>query len=561
MKEGYYSMASIFKEMDEKYGNCMEKLFGPGLLTWPEDVDSSRMYMFTANLKQWLVLLKPDVPHVMTGYENIIGKYNKAYKKMEGDWEIVDIIWKYGPGTIYTMILYNKDTDTYDIIEKKIAENLTEKFGYLYDTSKMDSLSVGDKIKDAVLYKSTSYDDNMNYRFGKNARVMYVTDNSTIEDSIVISKKWAEKVKTVEVDTVEVSINLNDILINLYGDNNTYKTFPDIGEVVNDSIVCGVRRINFDHILYDFKESNLRIPQETDMLKYASKNSLIYDIDVFYNGEDEFPDNIFYKQLSIYYKSGYEYAKNITEWCKRIKSSGSNYTDDISYFKSRFQKVINKEQRWKNRDSVFSNIVVRFHTVAIVSLQEGFKLTGRYGDKGIISKISGLQTSDTSSTVAHTLFDNTIRSITENHDLTSEDIEKISSNVILADESDMPYLEDGTRVDILLNSSGSIRRLNTGQIVEVEINFIAENIQRKLKEMNNIDEKAELIFKFLSMLNKDEERFFFNIFKSFDKEIKIGKNTIKLMDTKSKELFIKDIEDNGFYIVKRPDAKIRYDAI
>lgn len=41
----------IYKQMDEEYGKDMEKLFGPGLLTWPEDVDSSRMYMYTSNPK------------------------------------------------------------------------------------------------------------------------------------------------------------------------------------------------------------------------------------------------------------------------------------------------------------------------------------------------------------------------------------------------------------------------------------------------------------------------------------------------------------------------------
>ena len=255
----------IYKQMDEEYGNSMEKCFGPGLLTYPEDIDSSRMYMFSSNLKQILTLLEPDVPHIMTGYENTVGEHNHAYKLLKGNWIVKDIIPKYGPNSIYMMVLYNPDEDLYDMVEKKPAENLTEKFGYAYNTSFMDSLHVGDTLHDQVLYKSTSYDEHMNYCPGKNARVMYITDNSTIEDSIVISKSWADKVRTVEVDSIEVSINSNDILLNMYGDRSFYKTFPDIGEAVENSLLCAVRRVNLNHILYDFQEKNLSTPQSTDV--------------------------------------------------------------------------------------------------------------------------------------------------------------------------------------------------------------------------------------------------------------------------------------------------------
>ena len=552
---------NIYKDMDEEFGGNMEKLFGAGLLTWPEDVDSSRMYMFTSNLKQILTLLHPDVPHVMTGYENAVGEHNHAYKMMKGKWEVKDIIYKYGPGTIYTMVLYNADTDTYDIVEKKPAENLTERFGYAYNTDYMDSLQVGDTVKDKVLYKTTSYDEHMNYRPGKNAQVMYVTDNSTIEDSIVISSEWADKVCTVEVDSVEVSINSNDVLLNMYGDRNTYKAFPDIDEKIKDSVVCAVRRINLDHILYDFKDNNLRIPQSTDTEWYASKNSIIYDIDVFYNGDDEFPDNVFYQQLKHYYDQECEYAEKVSDWCARIKQSGSNYTPQVPYFKARWQNFNKKSYKWKNRDSVFSNIVVRFYTMAVVRLQEGFKLTGRYGDKGIISRIDG-----ESNFAAKQLFDNTIDSILDIHDpnsskISPEEREKMAANVSIVDASEMPYLEDGTRVDILLNSSGAIRRLNSGQLYEVEINFIAENIQKRMRTMTDQDEKAALVFKFLDLLNKDEKNFFLRVYETFDRTVTVDKQEIRLLDQAAKDAFFKNIEDNGFYIVKRPDANIRYSVL
>lgn len=161
--------ADIYRQMDDEYGDKMEHLFGPGLMSWPEDCDSSRLYMFSSNLKQTLTLTDPEVPHIMTGYENVLGKYNHAFKWLNGLWEVKDIIPKFHTKDVYMMVLYNAETDTYDMVEKQEAENLTEKFGYSYNTDTMDSLNVGDHIGNTALYKSTSYDKHMNYRMGRNA--------------------------------------------------------------------------------------------------------------------------------------------------------------------------------------------------------------------------------------------------------------------------------------------------------------------------------------------------------------------------------------------------------
>lgn len=460
----------VYRDMDEKYGKDMEKLFGPGLMSWPEDVDSSRLYMFSSNLKQILTLINPEVPHVMTGYENATGKFNHSFKMMNGIWEVKAIIPKFKSNLVYMMVLYNQETDTYDMVEKQIAENLTEKFGFAYNTDTMDSLKVGDRIADRPLYKSTSYDDHMNYRCGKNANVMYITDNETIEDAIKIRKGWADQVKTVEVDQIDIPINDNDILLNIYGDDKEYKAFPNIGEEVIDCSVCAVRRVNLNHILYDFQPEMLRKITDTDTEYVTSKNAIIYDMDIFYNGDEPFPDNAFYHQLKTYYDMECAYADTVTKWCKDIKKSGSKYTPQVAYYKARYQYFTDPEYKWKDRDKVFSNIVVHFKTRAIVTLEEGFKLTGRYGDKGIISNITDCDApnshakKDSPSNAAIKMAEgakSSVMNMLEDIDITEKEKEDMVSNVCLCDDCDMPYLDDGTVVDILLNSSGAIRRWTT----------------------------------------------------------------------------------------------------
>lgn len=554
-----------FRKMDEEWGDKMEKVFGPTLLGFPEGVDSSRLYMFSSNEKQFLTMMNPDVPHILTGYENIFGKYSHAYKKMEGTWEVKKIIPKYEGKHVYAMFLYNAETDTWDVIEKAIAENLTEKFGFAYNTSKMDSLREGDTVQNEVLYKSTSYDEHMQYRIGKNARVMYVTDNATIEDAIKLRRGWAKDVQSVEVDEVRVSVNSNDILKNVYGAPGEYKCFPEVGEYVKNSTVCAVARVNLNHAIFDFQDKRLRTISDTDTEYFAPKNSLIYDIDVCYNGDDPFPENVFYQQLKKYYDQECQYAAQVSEMCRMIESSGSRYTPQVSYLNAKYQRFNDKEYKWKDKDRAFANLVVIFKTIAVVDLEEGFKLTGRYGDKGIISKITnagekfGMKPAESFNHIV----DNIVDQLSE--DSNPETMTENAKEVSIVDDCDMPYYvtEDGEKVvaDILLNSSGSIRRLNTDQLYEVEINFIAEQLQRKIKKMTDIEDKMQVILRFLELLNLEQHDFFLQMWNSWDQKFDVDGIQVEIVDEEAKKNFIQDVEENGFYIVKRPDSKMRYDCL
>ncbi len=74
-------------------------------------------------------------------------------------------------------------------------------------------------------------------------------------------------------------------------------------------------------------------------------------------------------------------------------------------------------------------------------LQPGDKMAGRHGNKGVVSKIVPLE--------------------------------------------DMPYLEDGTPVDIILNPLGVPSRMNVGQILETHLGAAAAGLGRKVQNMLN----------------------------------------------------------------------------
>ena len=538
--------------MDEKFsGDNMVQMLGMSTLNWM-NVDSSRQLMFNSHIKQLLTLVNPDVPRIQTGFENSIGAYSKAYKKMEGTWEVKDIIQKFPeiPNShIYTVVFYNKKEDLYEMIEAPIAESLTEKFGYAYNISRMDNLKVGDKIKDEIIYKSTSFDDQMNYRLGKNATVFYSTSTDTLEDALVVRKGWADSIRSVEIDSVQVSVNTNEVLVNLYGDSKNYRTFPNIGEEVNNALLCAVRVINNDHLLYDFQKNMMMTTMDTDAEYYVSKHAEVYDIDVYYNGDKDFPDNLFYQQIKYYYDAGNEYARKLYRWADDIKKSGSNYTDNITHIRSRYMHWNDKEYKWKNKDRAFANMIIQFKVRALVPLEYGSKITGRFGNKGVVSGIVDTDRIDLERTLGEMLASNT--------DLSPDEIAKYTSNIQVVDDERMPYADDRP-IDLLLNSSGAIRRLNPGQLCEVETNFIGEELRKKICQTEGIEAKAELAFKFLDIISSKEATFFRNMYEGYEKNVLVNRHNFKFMAEESKKAFIEDIEKNGFYIVRPPHKPILY---
>ncbi len=77
------------------------------------------------------------------------------------------------------------------------------------------------------------------------------------------------------------------------------------------------------------------------------------------------------------------------------------------------------------------NDLVRVFVAKKRKISEGDKLAGRHGNKGVISKIVDIQ--------------------------------------------DMPFLEDGTPVDVILNPLGVPSRMNLGQILETHLGWVAAN--------------------------------------------------------------------------------------
>ena len=120
---------------------------------------------------------------------------------------------------------------------------------------------------------------------------------------------------------------------------------------------------------------------------------------------------------------------------ERIKAQ---YDEATGFLQARFENKVDKLQRG---DELLPGVMkmVKVFVAVKRKLQPGDKMAGRHGNKGVISKILPIE--------------------------------------------DLPYLEDGTPVDIVLNPLGVPSRMNVGQILETHLGWAMAGIGRQIGEI------------------------------------------------------------------------------
>jgi DNA-directed RNA polymerase beta subunit len=332
----------------------------------------------------------------------------------------------------------------------------------------------------------------MNYRFGKNAVVMYTLDPYTSEDAAVVRQGFIDEFSTIETEVISIKMNDNDFLINLRGKNGEYKPLPDIGETVT-GILASIRTQFNNQILYDFKADSLARIQDGDRTVYIHGSQEIVDITIYSNNE-EIVDTPFNAQINRYLRSQNKYYQEIYDTCKEIIDSGYEYTKEIDYLLKRSREMLDTEKRWKEGDAAFSNMIIEITTRKVKPLANGQKITGRYGNKSVISQIRS--------------------------------------------DDDMPYTEDGRKVDVLLNLLAIINRTTSFAIYELIINAITYQTRRRMASLKTYKEKELLLFDIIYDFNEEQ----YEVMKSeYDK-----------LDEDGQKKIIDDAIEYGIFIHQSP---------
>ncbi len=139
-----------------------------------------------------------------------------------------------------------------------------------------------------------------------------------------------------------------------------------------------------------------------------------------------------------------------------IENIYANYRQQVEFVKTVFEEKINKLKRG---DELPPGVIkmVKAYVAVKRKLQVGDKMAGHHGNKGVVSRILPLE--------------------------------------------DMPYFEDGSPVDLVLNPLGVPSRMNVGQVLEIHLGLAAKGLGQQLadlleqhKSREALDDKLKRIY-------------------------------------------------------------------
>ena len=385
-----FDIKQVFKDIEfEK----PEQMLGKGaMMPFNASNSGARKLMFGTHSEQKLQLSNPDVPYIQTGYEKEFGRYSSSFMIAENDYHVYDVIYKFSnnPRHQFYVIAIDDEHKKITVFEKKEYKHITESYGYTYSNeSAINFIEPGMQIpRGSVIMKSKAFDDFDNRMDGKNLLTMYTACEETMEDAIVISESAAQALSSPLIKKVTIQINDNDIPLNLYGDDNNYKIFPDIGEETQHGILCGVRVEKKEESLYSLSYNRLRELMISDE-RYTVSGRVV-DIDVYSNAPDKFEDNAYYGQIYYYYKEQLQMCKHLVDtidiglWS--YFENGYEMDYELQKLYSKCKGILNGKQFYTN-GKAFSNMVLEITVIEEIPIRRGDKLTNRYGGKGVVSRI------------------------------------------------------------------------------------------------------------------------------------------------------------------------------
>ena len=475
----------------------LNHMLGKGLMMpFAASNSGSRKLMFGTQLEHRLPLLHPEVPFIQTGYENQFGQYSSSFIVSDVDLDVIAIIPKYDwiPKHQYYIIAVDQKNGILRVIERKEYKHITENYGYLYDNDFLDKLGVGSRINEGTtLQKSQSFDEYNNRMDGCNMLTMYAACEETMEDAIIISESASKKLASPLVKKVTIVINDNDIPLNLYGDIDHYKSFPNIGEETVNSILCGLRREKKEECLFSQSYARLRELSISDE-RYTVSGRVV-DINVYCNAPDRLSEYEYNTQLKMYYDHNLKMCNKIVEAVKPWIDKGYKMEYDLQRLYSIASGTIQGKQYFSER--AFSNIVLEITLVEEIEVLRGDKLSNRYGGKGITARVRP--------------------------------------------DALMPKTRAGDTIEVILNMCGVYGRENAGQLFEITVSYICKKIIEFCQtDALHADECIDLYLTLLEIVSPSMAEYMDGLFSTMDDDEAIA--------------FIGNIidTDKSFYIAIEP---------
>lgn len=402
-------------------------MFGLSAMTFPDKISTVRGVMATRHTSQRVVLTRPEFARIFTGAENEFAERSSWNIKAKDDYQLVRTFRKFKDSAISPVayIFKNLRTGKYICEVVKPAHHLVEKYGFKMNNAIVGKYNDGDILpKGTTIAQSSSY-VNDNYCAGQNLRFIYTVLPELTEDALVISDKAAERLEYNMVDIVTVNIKQSSFLLNKYGDETIYKPFPDIGEEIQNDILCSIRENS-----YVSSVAEAAIPHINDT-NYCS-HGMVADMDIATNVEvenDQF--NYYLGQIREWYSAIYSFISTIVS---------DPYQDDTSLLDIYHQaeKYLN-DSVWVTKEDMIDT-VIKFTVLQPKQIHIGQKVVGRYGNKSVIAKIVPAEL--------------------------------------------MPRTDDGRPIDMLANALAVGNRIISFATYESSMTFMMERMWQHIKQMD-----------------------------------------------------------------------------
>ena len=361
-----------------------------GSIPFLENDDTMRALMGSNMQRQALPLLRPTAPLVGTGLEHQVARDSGLAVVAGADGVVT-----------YT------DSKTIKILQEGESEPVTyhlQKFERSNQGTCINQVSivkVGDKVRKGQIIADGPAMQNGDLALGQNVTIAFMTWNGyNYEDAVIMSERLVK-------DDVYTSIHIEKY-------DCECRSIPKLGD---EEITADVPNVSTDAKAHLDSRGIVVVGTEV-------KEGDILVGKVTPRGQTEpTPEE---KLLMAIFGEKTNEGKDAS---LRVPHGGAGIVLDV--------KIRKREEKAKDNELPPGvNEVVTVYIVQKRKISEGDKMSGRHGNKGVISRI--------------------------------------------LPEADMPFLPDGTPVDIMLNPLGVPSRMNIGQILEVHLGMALRKLGYKI---------------------------------------------------------------------------------
>ena len=345
------------------------------------DYDDANRTLMGANMQRQAVpLLTTESPIVGTGVEHVAAKYSGStvVAKADGVVEYADAL---------KIIVKNaKGKDTYYLAN-------FERTNASSSLNHKPLVKAGDKIHAGQVIADGPSTDKGELALGKNMTVAFMTYNGyNYEDAVILNERLVKDDVYTSLHIERYEIECRDTKL---GPEEITRDIPNVGEEARRNLDSeGIVRIGTE-----VHEGDILVGKVTPkgVQELTSEEKLLHAI----FGEK---------------------TREVRDTSLKVEHGADGIVHDV--------KVYTKENSDDMPAGVFK--IIRVYIIQKRKIQVGDKMSGRHGNKGVIS--------------------------------------------LVLPEEDMPYLPDGRPVDIMLNPLGVPSRMNIGQILEVHLGMAGKNL-------------------------------------------------------------------------------------